>query len=226
MTETDSIFLDSVLVCVPEMHDRRFSGRYRRRRKQIIRNPEKEAGLVAHRHIKLRYVLIAALLAMITVFVALVAGAEPEKPFIKKQNISVYELIGITEFDDLFVTHGIEKEFYIDTDMSGYSVKDHFKRHDHLNRTYTKGNTEITVDQAAFYCGMPYLYGSTISTEPDVTLINGWKAVYFETNYDTCGYIINTGEYLMCYECNAGKELLDSIVTATKFREVNGNDAG
>ncbi len=225
MTETDMIFLDSILADVPEMRDRRFSGRYRKRRKKIIKYPEREAGITEYKRIKLKYIIIAALLAVSVIIISVIAGASPEKPAPGKPNISVYEMLGVTEFEQLFVTHGIEKEFYIDTDLSCYSVKDYYRRYDHLRREYTNGDIKITVVQAALFYGMPYLFGDTMQTEPEVTTINGWNAVYFETTYGTCGYIICTGEYLMCYECNSGKELLDSFVTETEFREVSENDA-
>ena len=58
MTETDMIFLDSILADVPEMRDRRFSGRYRKRRKKIIKYPEREAGITEYKRIKLKYIII------------------------------------------------------------------------------------------------------------------------------------------------------------------------
>ena len=217
LNDFEKCFVDSIVNVAPEEPYHRFSLRYRIRKRKIIKDYKRSlASYRQSKRIRLKYLLIAVIVAGIAILAGF--GAFKIIEGFRVTDYDIYSMLYVV--DDL--THSpdtIEEKFYIDMDMSEYEVSvvcDDFTEYwlKYKNEEITLSISQVPV---ALFDGTS-LNTENCYTEPQQILINGWNGLYFQPNHGGYYFVFNAGEYIISYTSNMPKTEIENIVKSTKFK--------
>lgn len=220
LREVDIMLINSILENVPEECDHKFTLGYKIRRWQIIRYVKRlssSSGRV-RKPIRLKYVLIAAIVAIVAV-ISVLAGWNTSKDYdgYIVTDYGTYTMLYLRD-DTSSYPKTIEKKFSLGYDLSDREIIVHEDDEFQYFVEYRKGDRAISINQVV----ADAFGGNRLNTENCLVglteiEINGWRGLYFQTAKEAHFYMLDTGEYFLSIVGGLDKEEMDALVKSLKL---------
>lgn len=217
LSSVDALFIESVIGDVSVLTEHKFSLRYRVKKRKIIRIWEKaQKPTVKARHaMKMKYAIIAIIVSC----AAILGGFGLYKLFgrFRMTDYDIFSMLSVYD-EAASYPNTISEKFYLDMDMSEYTVEIMNDIDIVYWVCYEKDGLNICINQKPVSVfGQVRLNTENALSVPTPLIINDWEGVHFMTHSDVNCYIFNTGKYILTYTGNISDEDMESIINATRF---------
>ncbi len=189
---------------------------YKLRRRRIIRDFAKsQSAPQTRRPLRLRYLLIAIISAVIVLLSAF--GIYKFIEGFRVTEYDIYSMLYVTDIPEN-APKTIEKKFYIDADLSGYKAT--VINDDEIIYwvEYTSENGYFEVVQSIYTPSLGSIGTGNALTEPTQTEISGHKAVYWQSVHGAHHYCILYEDYTIQANSTLDKNTLEKMLNSLNFK--------